>query len=716
MLIHFGVVPYIVFDGDYLPSKAATEEDRAKRRAESKRVGLELYKMGKTSQAHLELQKAVDVTPQMAKQLIDELKRMDVQYVVAPYEADAQLAYLERKGIIQGILSEDSDLLVFGAKSLLTKLDQYGDCVEINRNDFTACREISLIGWTDADFRRMAILSGCDYLASINKMGLKTAYRLVRKHKTIEKILRMLQFEGQYRVPPGYLEAFHQAELTFLHQRVFCPFKNALVPNTALADNVNEEDLPFIGSNVEPEIATAVARGDLHPMTKSELLVDKSTRSTPKTPWASSAKKQSVRSSTDLKAKKPIDSFFKSMRTPLAELDPNSFTPSPSQQRLLQQNRGSWSSSPAPSRPPLPRSTASLPVSAYPTPESQSVRTRSGGDHTQPSRENTAHPSKRQRLCSDAVVEGMLPDIPATGYQKSPFFTHSKPGPSPSIRNRGSKKKPTLSAVNVWSDDSIEDVMADLPDISDFAQPIRKGKIAVFTEGDTLKTSERRSSGNAVRPALGESSVATSMTEVSECAFSPSAITNFGANSVRQQSAAKTLDSYASAELKALRDRFSQQPLQKTSTPKTLGVPKNGHVLPVYNKPLATSETSTPPLKPSHPIDLPRQELRASMTPLQRLGAGALRRPTASNDLQPASISSSAAATPRLVTPPAVPCINLNEIVGKSLERRTQPTIRTHGSEDMIVPDSEGETDGESPRERDTKPLLDLGRFVFNLA
>src|SRR5271163_955217 len=191
MLIYFGVTPYLVFDGDNLPSKAGTESERAKRREESKRKGLDLYKAGKVSQAHQELQKAVDVTPLMARQLIDELKRMNIQYVVAPYEADAQLAYLERKGIINGVLSEDSDLLVFGVKRLLTKLDQHGDCVEINRADFGSCREISLAGWTEADFRLMAILSGCDYLPSINKMGLKTAHRYVRKYKNADKILRM---------------------------------------------------------------------------------------------------------------------------------------------------------------------------------------------------------------------------------------------------------------------------------------------------------------------------------------------------------------------------------------------------------------------------------------------------------------------------------------------------------------------------------------------
>ncbi|KAI7025966.1 hypothetical protein KC362_g11847, partial [Hortaea werneckii] len=88
MLIHFGVKPYLVFDGDYLPSKASTETERATRRKESKKMGLELLRMGRVSQAHLELQKSVDVTPLMAKELIEELKRMDVPYIVAPYEAD----------------------------------------------------------------------------------------------------------------------------------------------------------------------------------------------------------------------------------------------------------------------------------------------------------------------------------------------------------------------------------------------------------------------------------------------------------------------------------------------------------------------------------------------------------------------------------------------------------------------------------------------------
>lgn len=38
--------------------------------------------------------------------------------VVAPYEADAQLAFLNKAGIAQAVITEDSDLLAFGCKNV----------------------------------------------------------------------------------------------------------------------------------------------------------------------------------------------------------------------------------------------------------------------------------------------------------------------------------------------------------------------------------------------------------------------------------------------------------------------------------------------------------------------------------------------------------------------------------------------------------------------
>jgi len=39
-----------------------------------------------------------------------------VRYLVAPYEADAQLAYLSMKGIVDVVISEDSDTIPYGCR------------------------------------------------------------------------------------------------------------------------------------------------------------------------------------------------------------------------------------------------------------------------------------------------------------------------------------------------------------------------------------------------------------------------------------------------------------------------------------------------------------------------------------------------------------------------------------------------------------------------
>ena len=67
---------------------------------------------------------AVDITPEHAYLFVQIAQLMSVQYIVAPYEADAQLAYLYLIGIVSLVITEDSDLLAFGAKKCFFKMDQ----------------------------------------------------------------------------------------------------------------------------------------------------------------------------------------------------------------------------------------------------------------------------------------------------------------------------------------------------------------------------------------------------------------------------------------------------------------------------------------------------------------------------------------------------------------------------------------------------------------
>jgi exonuclease-1 len=181
---------------------------------------------------------------------VQTLRAESVPYVVAPYEADAQMAYIERIGLVDGIITEDSDLLVYGCRNVYYKLDAVSATMtSISRADFASVADISLVGWSDVQFRAMAILSGCDYLPSIPGIGLKTAYALMRKYRTVENVVRAVRLEGKKDVPKGYLQAFRLAEKVFLHQRVYDPVEERLVNLTEIPQGADwdAETLAYMG-------------------------------------------------------------------------------------------------------------------------------------------------------------------------------------------------------------------------------------------------------------------------------------------------------------------------------------------------------------------------------------------------------------------------------------------------------------------------------------
>jgi hypothetical protein len=112
------------------------------------------------------------------------------------------------------------------------------------------------------------MLSGCDYLDSIPGIGLKTAHRLLRRHKTVEKVVQMIKLEGTLHVPPNYIQSFAQAELAFIHQRVYDPTLKRLVPlNEFPQGGLKEDDEKWVGLDMAPEVARGIVEGNLHPET-----------------------------------------------------------------------------------------------------------------------------------------------------------------------------------------------------------------------------------------------------------------------------------------------------------------------------------------------------------------------------------------------------------------------------------------------------------------
>lgn len=279
LLLNNGVIPYVVFDGGPLPNKAEEEVVRARNREEQRQRARDLWAKGNKAASMEAYQRAVDVTPDMAFQLIQALTHRNIQYVVAPYEADAQMAYLALRGIVDAVITEDSDLLAYGSPATIFKMDAEGNGDEVLLQDLPNCRNLDLQGWNQELFQQMCVMAGCDFCKGLPGIGIKRAHTHIRRARDFLLALRALRFDG-VRVPQGYEIKFQRALWTFRHQRIYCPRQrevfylsepaggslaaSAAVPQAA---ELMEGEADFLGPWLPVHVAQGIAEGRLHPVT-----------------------------------------------------------------------------------------------------------------------------------------------------------------------------------------------------------------------------------------------------------------------------------------------------------------------------------------------------------------------------------------------------------------------------------------------------------------
>lgn len=206
---------YFVFDGAPLKMKERIVAQRRKARDEAK-AGAE-RSVGGSSASSAFMKRAIDITSDHAAMVMAYLKARGIRFVVAPYEADAQLVYLEKMGYVDGIVSEDSDLLVFGAQRLLTKADAHsGQAVEVNAGKFPpnlACTR---------RLRALAIVSGCDYSPGIAGFGPIKAQKIVDANEgDLELVLGYMKRID--KCDAEFVELARNANAAFMFQRVWDP-------------------------------------------------------------------------------------------------------------------------------------------------------------------------------------------------------------------------------------------------------------------------------------------------------------------------------------------------------------------------------------------------------------------------------------------------------------------------------------------------------------
>lgn len=117
----------------------------------------------------------------VTKKLFDILK---VPYFDAPLEAETMCADLCIQGKVDAVLSEDTDVLAYGAPVFLTKVNAGGgSCMRINYNKL-----LEEIGMSKEEFTDFCIMCGTDYNNNIPKVGIVNAYKLIQEHKSIDTV------------------------------------------------------------------------------------------------------------------------------------------------------------------------------------------------------------------------------------------------------------------------------------------------------------------------------------------------------------------------------------------------------------------------------------------------------------------------------------------------------------------------------------------------
>ena len=234
-LLKYNIKPVFVFDGASLPMKKKEEERRRENRKELKKEASLLLSKGDKSAAVIKLLESFDITPEFTYEFLQTLRKFHVEFYIAPYEADAQLAFLSKINYVDFVITEDSDLLAYGCKCVLFKLHQteedFGD--EIKFENLPQCKEYNFRAFDYDMFLSFCILCGCDYF-KLGGVGSKTAYKIIGEGRNYRESLRSL-ISGNKGAAVGEMhninvlsEEFEKAFLTFKLQVVYDPVEKKM--------------------------------------------------------------------------------------------------------------------------------------------------------------------------------------------------------------------------------------------------------------------------------------------------------------------------------------------------------------------------------------------------------------------------------------------------------------------------------------------------------
>ena len=214
-----------VFDGKLLPAKQNEIQERISTKKANELLANKLKEEGEIIKSNIVNNRTLNVTPLQINTLINLLKKLKIKIIVAPYEADAQIAYLYYTKKIYFAITEDSDLIPYGVKRIAFKLSEYGDFeyLNLNINEITNYNNLNdeskfLANLTHLKLVQFCVMLGCDYIKSIKGLGAKTLIKLFKEIENFEKIIKSISSFGKYK----FEEQKGDSNLYYIQAKLAC--------------------------------------------------------------------------------------------------------------------------------------------------------------------------------------------------------------------------------------------------------------------------------------------------------------------------------------------------------------------------------------------------------------------------------------------------------------------------------------------------------------
>lgn len=185
-ILKLGIKPLFVFDGKSPELKYNTINKRIKEKLESKKKIEENNFINEKEKKKL-IQNSFFINKQEIEDCKVLLHKMNIPYIQSLEEADSQLAYLCKKDYIDYIISNDTDILIFGSKNILPFFKSSNKEYKIINKDIIKTK----FNLDDEDIIKLAILLGNDYCT----MEQNIILNLNKSNTDVKKKLDDINFE-----------------------------------------------------------------------------------------------------------------------------------------------------------------------------------------------------------------------------------------------------------------------------------------------------------------------------------------------------------------------------------------------------------------------------------------------------------------------------------------------------------------------------------------